>query len=91
MSEKLSVVIPAFNEEKNIAKCIQELQATLREKHEIPYEIIVVNDNSQDGTESVVRAEMTTSMGRMLLITFHKKFWTGSCFGVGSCQTGGRP
>ncbi len=48
MSEKLSIVIPAYNEEKNIAKCINELQATLREKYEIPYEIIVVNDNSAD-------------------------------------------
>jgi dolichol-phosphate mannosyltransferase len=60
MSEKLSIVIPAYNEEKTIAKCINELQATLREKHEIPYEIIVVNDNSKDDTERVVRAEMTT-------------------------------
>ena len=51
MSEKLSIVIPAYNEEKNIAKCINELQATLREKYEIPYEIIVVNDNSSDDTE----------------------------------------
>ena len=58
MSEKLSIVIPAYNEEKNIAKCINELQATLREKYEIPYEIIVVNDNSRDDTEGVVRAEM---------------------------------
>ena len=59
MSEKLSIVIPAYNEEKNIAKCINELQSALREKYEIPYEIIVVNDNSNDNTESVVRAEMT--------------------------------
>lgn len=58
MSEKLSIVIPAYNEEKSIAKCINELQATLREKYEIPYEIIVVNDNSADSTEQVVRAEM---------------------------------
>ena len=58
MSEKLSVVIPAYNEEKNIVKCINELQATLRDKHEIPYEIIVVNDNSKDDTVAVVRAEM---------------------------------
>jgi dolichol-phosphate mannosyltransferase len=58
MSEKLSIVIPAYNEEKNIAKCINELQAVLREKYEIPYEIIIVNDNSKDDTESVVRAEM---------------------------------
>ena len=58
MSEKLSVVIPAYNEEKNIVHCIKELQATLREKS-IPYEIVVVNDNSKDSTEAVVRAEVT--------------------------------
>jgi dolichol-phosphate mannosyltransferase len=57
MSEKLSIVIPAYNEEKNIARCINELKATLRHE-EIPYEIIVVNDNSQDGTEGVIRGEM---------------------------------
>ena len=58
MQDKLSVVIPAYNEEKNIAKCLEELRATLRDKYRIPYEVIVVNDNSRDGTEEVVRAEM---------------------------------
>jgi dolichol-phosphate mannosyltransferase len=58
MSEKLSVVIPAFNEGKNIARCIEELRITLREKHEIPHEVVIVNDNSQDDTEAVVRRAM---------------------------------
>ena len=58
MSEKLSIVIPAYNEEKNIGKCIEELQATVRDKHGIPYEIIVVNDNSADDTVGVVLAAM---------------------------------
>ena len=58
MSDKLSIVIPAYNEERNIANCINELQAILRDVHQIPYEIIVVDDNSKDGTEGVVRAEM---------------------------------
>jgi dolichol-phosphate mannosyltransferase len=62
MSEKLSIVIPAYNEEKNIAKCINELQAILRAHYEIPYEIIVVNDSSKDDTEAVVRAEMAIDM-----------------------------
>jgi dolichol-phosphate mannosyltransferase len=57
MSEKLSIVIPAYNEEKNIVKCMSELRVALRE-HDIPYEIIVVNDNSKDNTEGVVIAEM---------------------------------
>ncbi len=55
---KLSVVIPAYNEEKNIGKCLEDLRSVLREKYHLPYEIIVVNDNSQDATEEIVRAEM---------------------------------
>jgi len=58
MNDKLSVVIPAYNEEKNIIKCIEELRAALRDTHRIPYEVIVVNDNSGDRTEELVRAEM---------------------------------
>jgi dolichol-phosphate mannosyltransferase len=51
---KLSVVVPAYNEEQNIGRCIDELTMTLRD-HEIPYEFIIVNDNSTDGTADVVR------------------------------------
>jgi dolichol-phosphate mannosyltransferase len=55
---KLSIVIPAFNEEQNIGKCLEELRRVLRDRYEIPYEAIVVNDNSRDGTEKVVQEEM---------------------------------
>jgi dolichol-phosphate mannosyltransferase len=58
MGMKLSVVIPAYNEEKNIQKCLEELRRVVRDTYHLPYEIIVVNDNSDDATEAVVRAEM---------------------------------
>ena len=67
MSEKLSVVIPAYNEEQTIAQCIAELQATLRDEHQIPYEIIVVDDNSKDATAGVVRAAMADDPAICLL------------------------
>ncbi|MGA2035604.1 MAG: glycosyltransferase family 2 protein [Thermoguttaceae bacterium] len=54
---KLSVVIPAHNEEKNLPQTLTDLQETLRAER-IPYEIIVVNDNSVDGTEAVIRSFM---------------------------------
>lgn len=51
---KLSVVIPAHNEEGCIEATLADLSATLgREK--IDYEIVVVNDNSRDGTEAILR------------------------------------
>ena len=53
----LSIVIPAYNEEQNITRCLAELRTVLCEKR-IPYEAIVVNDNSTDDTRRVVEAEM---------------------------------
>ena len=51
----LSVIIPAYNEEQRIGNTLRVIQAYLRRQ---PYaaEIIVVDDGSQDGTASLVRA-----------------------------------
>ena len=45
----LSIVIPAYNEEKRIANTLLETCATI-DSFSIPYEIIVVNDGSDDRT-----------------------------------------
>ena len=52
--ELFSVVIPAYNEEGSIAKTIEYLSQTLAEAN-IPYEILVVNDNSRDRTEAILQ------------------------------------
>jgi dolichol-phosphate mannosyltransferase len=46
---KLSVVIPAYNEEESLPPTLQSLYATLL-KHGIDHEICVTNDNSKDDT-----------------------------------------
>ncbi len=50
---KLSVVIPAHNEEGSIAETLQHLHAVLR-RESIAHEIVVVNDHSADGTGAVL-------------------------------------
>ena len=52
---KLSVVIPAHNEEGSIAPTISQLYETLRQ-NDIPHEILVVNDNSNDSTVQILEA-----------------------------------
>lgn len=48
---KISVVIPAYNEEKSISSCLNSLlKQTTR-----PYEIIVVDNNSTDATAEIVK------------------------------------
>lgn len=52
----LSIVLPSYNEESNIANTEQVLSALL-EKENIPYELIFVNDGSKDNTyEEIVKA-----------------------------------
>jgi chlorobactene glucosyltransferase len=46
----VSVLIPARNEEKNIERCIN----SLRNQHYRNYEILVLNDNSTDGTRNIL-------------------------------------
>ncbi len=48
---RISVIIPTFNEKDNILLLIDEVHAQLRH---ITHEIIVVDDNSPDGTYRVV-------------------------------------
>jgi dolichol-phosphate mannosyltransferase len=62
----LSVVIPAYNEEQNIAPTLTEITAKLRTA-QIPYEIIVVNDNSKDKTPQIVRGLQKKDRGIKLV------------------------
>jgi glycosyltransferase involved in cell wall biosynthesis len=54
---KLSVVIPAYNEENRLAKTLEDIDRYLR-KQDYDYEIIVVNDGSKDRTAEVVKGMM---------------------------------
>ena len=58
----LSVVIPAHNEEGHIGGTVQGLADTLRGAG-ISYEIVVVNDNSNDGTERILARLSAADIG----------------------------
>jgi len=49
----LSVVIPAYNEEKGISKTLLDIDQYLSEQ-KYTYEIVVVNDGSSDNTSQVI-------------------------------------
>lgn len=61
---KVSVVIPAHNEEEHIAKCLDSLKNQTR----LPDEIIVVSNSSTDRTEKIVK-----SYAKITLISLNVK------------------
>lgn len=52
---KFLVIVPAYNEEKNIGHVISELT-----KCDLPLDIVVINDGSVDKTEEIARANSCT-------------------------------
>ena len=48
---KFSIVIPVFNESKNLPLLIKQIFKVLRSKK---FELIIVDDNSTDGTKYIM-------------------------------------
>jgi dolichyl-phosphate beta-glucosyltransferase len=65
--KKLSVVIPAWNEEKRIEKTLKNIDTYL-EKQDYDYEIIVVVNNSKDRTYDVVKQLEETTVQNAIAV-----------------------
>ena len=48
----ISIIIPAFNEDKSILKILNRIQESVNK--EVNYEVIVVNDGSTDNTLKIL-------------------------------------
>ena len=68
ITAQLSIIIPARNEEENIAACIQSILNQSYSKN--LYEIIVVNDHSTDSTASIVKTFNEPNIKCIDLINF---------------------
>ena len=72
MINKLSIIVPVYNEEKNIPEFLNRLLATLK-KINIDYEIIFLLDPSTDNTEELIINE-TKKNNKIKLIVFSRRF-----------------
>lgn len=66
---KLSIVLPAYNEEGSIEETLRTLYAKLQEE-QIDHEIVVVNDNSKDNTLGLLTSIQET-MPSLVVHTNH--------------------
>lgn len=64
---KLSIVIPAYNEEESISETLYNIEAALT-KIKIEHEILVINDNSKDNTLQVL-IELSKGIPSLKFIT----------------------
>ncbi len=70
--EKILVVIPTYNESENIEKLIQELKS-------LEHHIMIVDDNSPDGTSEIVE-NLKEKNNNLYLIKRESKLGLGSAY-----------
>lgn len=69
----VSLVIPVFNEVKNIRFNLKSILSLLPEDKDLEYEVLIINDGSSDPTESCVE-EIVHSDRRVKLLSFTRNF-----------------
>ena len=81
MQEKISIVIPTYNEINNIPKLLDKIQHVM-EKITPNYEILIVDDNSPDGTGKFVEKISETNK-KIRAIIRKKKTGLGDAYKYG--------
>lgn len=82
----LSVVVPLFNERDSLGSLLAEIRAALDGLH---YEVIFVDDGSDDGSDAVLR-ELVTPDATVRAIRFHRNFGKGAALEAGFRAARGR-
>ncbi len=77
----LSVVIPLYNEAKNIRPLFEELHKVLSDSG-LDYEILAVDDGSEDATLNLLKEE-AAARGRIKIIRFRKNFGQTAALSAG--------
>lgn len=68
---KLSVVIPSYNEERNLKKGVLSEVGNYLEKLKIKYEVIIVDDGSSDDSVEVIKKHISTNKHFQLIQNLH--------------------
>ena len=85
---KLSVIIPAYKEEKRITKTLQEIDKYLSQQS-YGYEILVIDDGSPDKTVEVVQSFIPT-IKNLQVITSEENHGKGYSVRLGMMQAKGK-
>lgn len=88
-SPELSIIIPAYNEEALIASTLDGLQTYLSTRPE-RYEIIVVDDGSQDKTTELVRQWQECNQAELRLLVNSQNLGKGFSIRRGALESRGQ-
>jgi glycosyltransferase involved in cell wall biosynthesis len=86
-SASLSVVVPLYNEEASVALLVKRLLAALRPL-ERPFELVLVDDGSKDGTQAVLR-HLTGEVPQLVAVLLRRNYGQTAAMAAGFDASGG--
>lgn len=69
------VIIPTYNEKENVERMIHTVF-----KLEVPFDVLIIDDGSPDGTGAIVKNLVSTYSGRLFLIERSGKLGLGTAY-----------
>jgi glycosyltransferase involved in cell wall biosynthesis len=88
IDKDLSLVIPCYNEVENLRPLLEEITAALKNEP-IDYEVIFIDDGSQDGTFDLMRG-LRQEDARVVAIRFRRNHGQTAAFAAGFAHAHGR-
>jgi dolichol-phosphate mannosyltransferase len=82
MKETVSIIIPTYNEKDNITPLVERIYKALKGYN---YEIVIVDDNSQDGTIDIVNSLSAKYPVKLLVRKTEKGLATAVIHGIRNC------
>ena len=72
--EKISVIVPCYNEEEVLPIFYEEIDRVSKEMHKVDFEFLFINDGSKDKTLNILR-ELAKKDKKGKIYFFFKKLW----------------
>jgi len=87
-SSSVSVVIPVYNEAENLNELVDRTLAACRSLKN-PFEIILVDDGSRDGSEKIIREALSQHGGEIIGVFLNRNYGQHSAVMAGLAQARG--
>ena len=81
IDQLISIVIPVFNESESISYLLDEVTSVMA-SHKLNFELIVINDGSEDNTHSVLK-ELTLRIKELSVISLRKNYGQTAAMAAG--------
>jgi len=81
INQLISIIIPVFNESESISYLLDEVKSVMQ-SHESKFELIVVNDGSQDNTSKVLEG-LNLKIKELVVISLRKNYGQTAAMAAG--------